>query len=355
MTHRHDSNRSELFGFPKSQLLPIIECVAGMSVRNFDITIDTIDAEVGTDEYGGCGEKSIVTFTCAGADGRERRERVFAKLVDHGHEESIHYEHLARHNAPIPKTYGILKTEDGRELLFTEYLEPILTWDDWNSPETHPEYLSAIAQINAITPSDEYQALLTNETSDFVRRALQWGLDLIEPAWERLSDGACGKEAARWCVEHRSELPKLRDFARSVIEQYESLPRGLCHREAEAYHAGRRRSSGELLYFDLSTVGIEARFWDVASWCEEPPPDSTRMELARQYLEQYARWGGPTVSVEQLLDETALIVRAQRIRWLWMMFSDWDETGDSSSGYWTYEALKQLLRFNYTMFGWQFT
>ena len=158
MTCRHDSNRSELFGFPKSQLLPIAECVAGMSVRNFDISIDTIDAEVGTDEYGGCGEKCIVTFTCTGTYGRERRERVFAKLADHGHEESIHYEYLARHNAPIPKTYGTLETEDGRELVFTEYLEPILTWDDWNSPETHLEFLSTIAQINAITPSDRLNA-----------------------------------------------------------------------------------------------------------------------------------------------------------------------------------------------------
>jgi hypothetical protein len=191
-------------------------------------------------------------------------------------------------------------------------------------------------------------------TNDYVRQEFQLGLDLIEPAWGRVSDGTCGKEAARWCVEHRGELPQLKDYARLVIDHYKSLPRVLCHREAAAYHAGRRRSSGELVYFDLSTVGIAARFWDVANWCEEPPPDSTRLELARQYLKFYTRWGGTTVSVEQLLDETALIVRAQRIRWLWQMFSDWDETGDSSSGYWTYEALKQLLRFKYTLFGWEF-
>jgi hypothetical protein len=93
-----------------------------MAVRNFDITTDTIEAEPGTDEYGGCGEKCIVTFTCAGADGRERRELVFAKLAAHGHYESIHCEHLAKHSAPIPKTYGTLGHDDGRELMFTEYL-----------------------------------------------------------------------------------------------------------------------------------------------------------------------------------------------------------------------------------------
>ena len=352
MTHRHDSNHLELFGLPKSRLLPIAECVSGMSVHNFDITIDTIDAEPGTDEYGGCGEKCIVTFTCTGTDGSERRERVFAKLADHGHEESMHYEHLTRHNAPIPRTYGTLKHDDGRELMFTEYLEPILTWDDWNSPETHPEYLSAIAQINAITPSDEYQALLTN---DFVRCELQYGLNAIEPAWECVRNGGCSKDATQWCAKHHSELPELPDFARFVIKQYESLPRGLCHRSAEGYHAGRRRSSGELLYFDLSTVGIGARFGDVASWCREPPIYLTRMEFAQQYVEQYARWGGPTVSVEQFLNETAISVRAGVIRWLWHMFSDWDETGDSSSGHWTHSALEQLVEFKHAGPGWQST
>jgi len=352
MTHRYDSNRSELFGLPKSQLLPIAEVVAGMSVHNFDITIDTIDAEPGTDEYGGCGEKCIVTFTCTGMDGREYSERVFAKLASHGHEDSIHYEHLARHNAPIPKTYGTLKHDDGRELMFTEYLEPILTWDDWNSPETHPEFLSAIAQINVITPSDEYQALLTN---DFVRRELQYGLNAIEPAWECVSNGGCGKDVAQWCAKHRSELPELPDFARFVIEQYESLPRGLCHRSAEGYHAGRSRSSGELFYFDLNTVGIEAQFWDVASWCQEPPLYLTRHQFVQQYLAQYARWGGSIVSVEQFLDETAIIVRAQVIRWLWQMHSAWDETGDNSYGHWTYSALKQLVEFKHAGPGWQST
>jgi len=265
---------------------------------------------------GGCGEKCIVTFTCTGTDGSERRERVFAKLADHGHEESIHYEHLTRNNAPIPKTYGTLKTDDGCELMFTEYLEPILTWDDWNSPETHPEFLSAIAQINAITPSDEYRALLSNEKHDWMPRVLQWGLETIESACERVSDGACGKDAAQWCAEHHRELSELKDYARSVIDQWKLLPRGLCHREAEGYHAGRRRSNGKLLYFDLSTVGIGPRFGDVASWCREAPIYLTRMEFARQYLEQYARWGGPTVSVEQFLDETAICVRAGVIRCL---------------------------------------
>jgi hypothetical protein len=236
--------------------------------------------------------------------------------------------------------------------MFTEYLEPILTWDDWNSPEIHPEFLSAIAQINAIKPSDEYRALLTD---DFVQRSLQWGLNLIEPVWERVSDGDCGKDAAQWCATHHSELSELKDYACSVIDHYESLERGLCHREAAAYHAGRRRSSGELLYFDLSTVGFAARFSDVANWCREPPVYLTRHQFARQYLEQYARWGGPAVSVEQFLDETAIIVRAGVIYWLWQMFSNWEATGDNSFGRWTHEALKQLVGFKHAGPGWQST
>ena len=79
-----------------------------------------------------------------------------------------------------------------------------------------------------------------------------------------------------------------------------------------------------------------------------------RVEFARQYLELYAQWGGPTVSLKQFLDETAIIVRAQVLRWLWQMFSDWDATGSSSSGHWTHEALKSLVHLNFTIVGWDF-
>jgi len=78
----------------------------------------------------------------------------------------------------------------------------------------------------------------------------------------------------------------------------------------------------------------------------------TRQEFAQQYLEQYTRWGGRVVSVEQFLDETAVSVRAGVITWLWQMFSRWDETGEPSYGHWTHSALEQLFGYMHSEPGW---
>jgi len=134
-----------MFCLAKAQLLSIAESVSGMSVHSFDVKWEPIHAKPGTDEYGGCGDKCIVTFRCTGVSG--------------------------------------------------------------------------------------------------------------QVCCERVSAGESGREAAQWCAEHRGALSELHEYARQVISEWKALPHGLCHREAEAYHAGRRRGTGELVYFDLSTDG----------------------------------------------------------------------------------------------------
>jgi hypothetical protein len=176
----------DLFGFTRESVAPFAERAIGAPLRTFASEVRGIDALPGTDEYGVCGEKRIVTFTAVDVDGRERRAEVFVKLANKGCEESAHFVELSRHGAPIPRYYGALAHPDGREAVFSELLDPLLTWNDWNDPDTHDEFVSAIARLNAITLSDGYRRSLTR---DHVRRDMNAAVEIVSEAWRLAVDG----------------------------------------------------------------------------------------------------------------------------------------------------------------------
>ncbi len=104
-----------------------------------------------------------------------------------------------------------------------------------------------------------------------------------------------GTEIAQEIRSGPGEPAGLTRFLRDALRRYDALPKGLCHREADAHHSGRRTATGELLYFDIECVGIEPRFLDVAQWYGEPPPGKPPRGFAARYLEHYARAGGDPV------------------------------------------------------------
>jgi hypothetical protein len=328
-----------LFGFTGEQLHPVAERALGTPVRDLRVSARMIAAEPGSDEHGGCGEKRVATFVGIDADGRERSEWVFVKLADPGCEESLHFEEMSRHAVPVARFYGALIHDDGREAVFTELLDPVLTWDDWNDDETHVEFVEAIARLNAIRPSPSYIRALTR---DHVRRDMSAGVSSLSEVWERALVGRFGTEISVEIAGHPGGPEDLRQFLHATLARYDLLPKGLCHREAEGYHAGRRRTTGKLVFFDVETMGIEPRFYDVAAWYSEPPPGMPRREFAARYLDHYVRAGGARVAFDVFDAETTVIQICQNVRWLWQMFSWNQESACEESAHWTAEALRGL-------------
>lgn len=95
---------------------------------------------------------------------------------------------------------------------------------------------------------------------------------------------------------------------------------GLAHTDFYPENTGWRRETGELLMIDLEFVGFAPLFYDVAGWIGAPDNIQKRCcprrELAQYYLEQYARWGGCPVPLEQFLEDTRILWMASEFKML---------------------------------------
>jgi len=150
-----------VFGLTKSQLWPMVECAMGEAVASFDITIENEVRGPG----GIMAEKVVPTFRCRTRSGSDGEVVVFAKRRhEPGPGDACQYRWLREYDAPIAGMYGAMAGADGREIILLEYLDVVTEPEPCESflkdPAQFPEFLSAMARLNAIRPVGEHAQAL---------------------------------------------------------------------------------------------------------------------------------------------------------------------------------------------------
>jgi len=299
------SDPVSIFGLSETQLRPIVEAAACEPVSSFDISVEH---EIKGD-YGFAAEKVIPTFSYVTSRGSRGRVTIFAKhSYNPDSPEPEQYRFLGLHDVPLPCLYGVLRSPEGRPILFLEYVDTSDATRPTLPPEVHFEFLSLMARFNAVNPSPEYRAWLERSFQPTREQVLALG-EVVEDVWEHACRRDLSEPLRQYCSEDKERCVRLRALADRVAAQVVDMEIGLVSGDFSFGNSGRR-ANGERVVFDVEGIGLGARFMDVAGlvggpeeqWPTAPYP--SRQALAEHYLCEYVRWGGAALSFEQFLAET---------------------------------------------------
>jgi hypothetical protein len=291
---------ANIFGATEDDLLRFVSSAAGEPVDSFTIAFEYQLGPV----KGFNADKILPTFYWTGRSGTEGRTIMFVKRNPPHHREAFHYAHLGKHGAPIPRLYGAIRDEQGRDALFLEYLDALYD-EDWffSDPERCRRYFSASARFHAIRPDQEYMVELRPKD---MGQVLREALDALDSAWRACATGELGGALQTLCQERAAALPALKDMAAQCAARAKAMPTGLscC---GPLHQCGWRRDTGELVFADIDGVSIAPRFWDIADEIaggEAPHGFAlSRQELGACYLRELSRHDGGTIALDAFLSE----------------------------------------------------
>jgi aminoglycoside/choline kinase family phosphotransferase len=150
-------------------------------------------------------------------------------------------------------------------------------------------------------------------------------------------DTAAGLRA---CGVSEDELPALQQAAHTLSERVDAQPRGLLHQDFLPDNLGWRGKREQMVVFDLHKNALGPRFADAAPYLGLPdwsntavyldrPQDgspSLRDRLTRHYLDEYARFGGPSVPLQTFREETTDLSWSHKVAALsWLAEQKQDE------------------------------
>lgn len=295
------------FGLSEMQLLPVVEAAAGTSLA--DLTVRTRPAVRDDPD----GNKRLLTFLYTTQNGAPSEATLFAKrCVWKGRSEAVHYRHLAARAVPTARLYGALRDDSGEEIIFLERLTEVGFHDgseaEWRS------LLSLIARFNACEVTPDYAPHLHPFEQVGTIGGGIWFTGLgASPTEEQVAADL------RACGISREERPALEQAARTLFARVAAHPRGLLHQDFLPDNVGWRGGRAEMVVFDLHKNALGPRFADMApylaslDWSNSSAflddvgngTGSRRESLTRHYLDEYARFGGPTVSPATFREEIA--------------------------------------------------
>ena len=308
------------------QLLPIFSNVVSEQVTSFQIRHE--DQKKATN--GIMGEYLIPTVTCQTSSGKTVEFTLFVrrrKKLDVGRFQAHHYAFLEQNSVPIPHLYGVLKDDEGGEVLFLEHLDEVISTDVefYRDRDTLKKFITLMARLNSLKPSAEYAANIGFDMAerDFTmnwRTWLTWSifvLDYIEKNSER---NLFGDRIKQLCHTGNSRVAALKQIALELTYVIPILPVGYIHGDFLPGNTGWRKNSRELVVFDFEDVSLDTRFYDIAlvigDWDTESKNAVTQRELAEMYLETYNEYGGDIVSLEEFTREIKLVWYSRKLN-LW--------------------------------------
>ena len=335
------SAETPVFGLTREQLRPIVENVAGERVCSFDIAISrTLPAE----QWGGACEPAIVEFTFGSRVGSPGVATVFAKRYHNpGPREALHYAWLSRAGAPVPRFYGSILGPEDREVIFLECIDaPNKDAQIYGDEKSCLEFLKSLARFNAtrvpeaalsILPRPDW-ALRLGSTGTWDDHRGYWPTGrVLEEIREHEEAVQCDDRLGLFCRGARAHLQEIAAGAAKLAGPISRMTRGLVHDDFRPAQTGWRRSPREVVIYDLEFVGIGPRFHDAATVLGEPEEDQafclSRPEMARGYLEEYARAGGSAPELDTFLHEIRTLHLAHRLSVLgWWPGHVFDEPAD---------------------------
>lgn len=309
------------FDLNKTQLLPILEAAVGAPLADF-----TVQARPAVPDASG-GDKCLLTFLYTTQAGSAGEATLFAKrCVWKGKSEAVHYRYLAARDVPTARLLGALRDAGGEEIIFLECLPEVgfrhQDEAEWRS------LLSLLARINACAVTSEYAPHLHPFEQVGKIDGMMWitGLDT------RLIDGQVEAELQA-CGVRREDRPALHEGVCKLFAQVAAQPQGLLHQDFTSDNVGWRGARTELVVFDLHKNALGPRFADVAPYLASPDWSdsgvflddkgsgviSRREVLSRHYLDEYARFGGPSVSLATFREETSALFWMHKVSALWFL------------------------------------
>ncbi len=303
---------------PETALLALLEAVEGMPIV---AVASAALAPLDTTEGRSGGDQQLNTFSYTTRDGTSRELTLFVKRCAwKQRSEAVHYRHLAAAGVPTPRLYGALQNDRGEEVIF---LEPLTATGFQSGSEAEwRAMLSLLAQFNACSITPDYAPHLHSFEQVGNLFGGLWVLGLsARPTKEELEG------SLRACRVNENEIPELKEMARALFAAIAAQPQGLLHQDFLPNNLGWRGEREEMVVFDLHKNARGPRFADVApylgvpDWSDSAPflvggdagMANRRERLSQHYLEQYARFGGPVVSLQTLREETAALSWAHKL------------------------------------------
>jgi len=320
-------SESEIFDITKAQLLPIVSNIASEKVDDFHIRFD----QQKTSPNGIRGEYLIPTMTCETGSGDSLECTLFVrrpKNTEQGWLQAHHYTFLSENGVPVPRLYGVLSDNQGREVLFLEYLDEVMVANDafYEDLGTLQKYLEIMARLNAVKPTVAYAA---DVGRDMARREgytrnwntwLPWSIYVLNQIEKYVESDLLGEKIKRFCQSNQVEIKTLKRIALELMHVVPNLPVGLVHGDFLPGNTGWRKKSKELVVFDFEDIMFDTRFYDVAfilgGWEIEEKRSATQRDLAEIYLKAYSQCGGSTLRIEDFLKEITIVWYARKLN-LW--------------------------------------
>ena len=300
----------------QTQLLELLEAAVGAPIASL-----ACEALPGIEQGCSGGNQQLYIFFYTTRDGRAGEVTLFVKRCAwKRRSEAVHYRHLAARGVPTPRLYGALQNHSGEEIIF---LEPLTATDfRSDSEEEWRAMLSLLARLNTCPITLDYAPHLHRYKQVGRIAGNTWilGLD-ANPANEEL------EASLRACGVRDRELSALQQAARTLFAQVAAQPRGLLHQDYLSNNLGWRGDREEMVVFDLHKNALGPRFGDVAPYLALPDWSdsvefldgaehgtvSRRERLTQHYLDEYARFGGPTVSPLTFGEETAALTWSHKV------------------------------------------
>ncbi len=319
-------SKSKIFDFTKSQLLPIVCGIASKKVDDFLVRFD----HQKTSLNGIVGEYLIPTITCESESGDSLEFTLFIrrrKRASEGRLQAYHYAFLSKNGVPVPRLYGVLIDDQGREVLFLEHLDEFAISNDafYEDADTLIEYLELMARFNSVKPTVEYAANVGRDMADrdFTmnwKTWLPWSIFVLNHIEKYAEERLLDDQIMRFCQSNQAEIRTLKRIALELINTVPNLPVGLVHGDFPPANTGWRKEPRELVVFDFEDILFDTRFYDIASvlggWDIEGKHSATQHDLAEIYLKTYSQCGGSDLGIEDFIREITVVWYARKLN-LW--------------------------------------
>jgi aminoglycoside phosphotransferase (APT) family kinase protein len=320
-------SESGIFGFTKAQLTPIIYSLASESVDDFRIQFNLKKKN----QNGIIGEYLTPTITCTTQAGASHEYMMFvrrAKNTDWSRLQAHHYSYLNKNGVPVPRLYGVLTDNEGREVLFLEFLDEVTVANDvfYKNPTTFRSFLEIMARLNSIKTTIEYAAEVGRDMAireGYTRNWntwLPWSIHILDQIEEYAASDLLGEKIKRFCQSNQADVKVLKCIALELMRVVPNLPSGLIHGDFHPGNMGWSKESKELVVFDFEDIMFDTRFYDIAIIIGGHGTDKKsrekQRELAEIYLSAYRKNTDISLTLEDFLKEITIVWFARKLN-LW--------------------------------------
>lgn len=239
--------------------------------------------------------------------------------------EAIHYLHLYKCDAPIPKLYAYYSEENESDIIITEVVEPLHNVDSdfMLCEDIFKPFIIATAEFNSVRISTEYKKFLS-QRYDIVNEKIIPYKKALETMYIKVHE-----EEKYIKFRHdfsRKTLDALLELCDKICQQIVKMEKGLYHWDHSPYNSGWSELQNKHILFDLEATLWAPRFYNIGMWIGGSDETYTSKEiLAELYLSIYNRRLGTNISVDEFLYECyPLWVASQFQNAIWC-FNDCDE------------------------------